>query len=254
MMKNRCTAFAAVAIVFLAAACDNRQLSASLVINQIQDPGPTDPVVHIALSDSPSFSKGYKYFTAEYFIALGQSPAAVFADITWQETDNRRKSREFWLMIAEDSSIPAGKIDDDDRILPAMRIVLTDGEELTIPIIDFDSSAGVPRFFTALFGYPGRYIRVFIEDPSQVSAPSPLYIRFGNAADLSAGGNFEIPIRSPDLSSGFFINTDMTHAMAWIDLNGDGNFTAGEWISSLPTAATALGDITTLILWSGQTY
>lgn len=254
-MKNRCTAFAAAVIVFLAAACENRQLSASLVINQIQDPGPADPVVHIALSDSPSFNKGYKYFTAEYDIASGQSPAVSFPDVSWQELGSSRTSREFWLLIAHDSNL-TGVIDELDEILPAMRIVLTDGEELTVPIVDFDSSAGVPRFFPALFGSPGQYIRVFIENPTQVSAASPLYLRFGNAADLSAGGNFEIPIRSPELSSGFFINTSMTHAVAWIDLNGDGSLTSGigELISSLPTSATALGDITTLILWSGQTY
>lgn len=253
MMKRRCAASIAIALAFLAMACDNRQLSASLVINQIRDPDGADPVVHIALSDTPSFTKGYKYFTAEYDIALGLSPAVVFTDISWQEFDNGRRSREFWLLIAHDSNL-TGVIDELDEILPAMRIVLTDGEELTIPLIDFDSSAGVPRFFTALFGNPGRYIRLFIEDPSQISSASPLYIRFGNAADLSAGGNFEIPIRSPALSSGFFINTDMTHAMAWIDSNGDGNFSAGEWISSLPTSATALVDQTTLILWSGSTF
>lgn len=253
-MKLPLTALTATALILLAAACDNRQFSASLVINQIRDPDGADPVVHIALSDTPSFTKGYKYFTAEYDIALGQSPAVIFTNIYWQKTDNGRKSREFWLLIAEDSSIPAGKIDDDDRILPAMRIVLTDGKEMNIPLIDFDSSALVQRYFIAQFGNPGRYIRLFIEDPTQVSAASPLYIRFGYSANLSAGGDVEIPIRSPDLSSGFFINTDMTHAMAWIDLNGDGNFSAGEWISSLPTAATALVDQTTLILWSGSTF
>lgn len=253
MMKRRSAALTATVLALLAVACDNRQARSSLVINQIRDPGGADPVVYIALSDTPSFTKGYKYFTAEYDIALGQSPAAVFADITWQESDTGNAGRDFWLLIASDANSSAA-IDELDEILPAMRIVLTDGEELTIPLIDFDSSAGVPRFFTALFGNPGRYIRLFIEDPSQISSASPLYIRFGNAADLSAGGNFEIPIRSPALSSGFFINTDMTHAMAWIDSNGDGNFSAGEWISSLPTSATALVDQTTLILWSGSTF
>lgn len=254
-MKNRRTAIAAAVIVVLAAACDNRPLSASLVINQIRDPGLADPVVRIALSDSPSFTKGFKHFTAEYDIASGQSPAAIFNGITWQGRDDGRLSREFWLHVAHDAN-SSGVIDELDEILPAMRIVLTDGEELSIPIIDFDSSVGIPRFFTAQFGSPGRYIRVFIENPTQVSAASPLYIRFGNAADLSAVFTFEIPIRSPELSSGFFINTSMTHAMAWIDLDGDGNLTPGigELISSLPTAATALGDLTSFILWSGQTF
>lgn len=252
MMKRRSAALTATVLALLAVACDNRQARASLVINQIRDPGGADPVVYIALSDTPSFTKGYKYYTESYNIATGSSPAIFFSDITWQKSDERAHARSFWLFIARDNDASGG-ISNFDDVLPAMRIVLNDGEEFQIPLIDFDSSGGGIRLFKADLAAPGKYVKIFIEDPSWISTGSPLLIRFGSSPDLSITFT-EIPIRSSLLSTGFFINTAMTHAMAWIDSNGDGNFSAGEWISSLPTSATALVDQTTLILWSGSTF
>lgn len=259
MIRKRTITLIVVASIILVASCDSRQRMSTLVIQAIHDTSapPLNPTVHIALSEKPSFTEGYKSFATSYDIASGGSPAVVFSGISWEEQDKSRKSREFWLLIAYDTDGMAG-INEGDHILPAMRVVLSDGEETIIPIIYFDTTslpAPDPDFLFSLnYSRPWKTVRIFIDDPSRVTPATRLFVRFGNLIDLTAGFDHQIAIGARELATGLVVNTDMPYVWAYIDANGDGSLTAGanELISSL--TSNPLNDYTNLILYADLVY
>lgn len=240
--------------------CDSGIRSSTLVINRITDPNPTPPLnhtVHLALSRKPDFSGGYKGYVTSYEIALGGIPAVSFHDIAWDPEFSDQKAAEFWLLVADDSSAGnIGILGPDDRLLPAMRVVLRDGETTTIDEIVFDTTPSAPaRLLTVPTDQMYAYTKLFIEQPALLPGAT-LRLRIGPSDDLNAP-SFDIPIRSADLSSGFAFLLDATnpswYGIAWLDLNNDGILDTGEWISAPLFPAPAFG-AGPWILWSGQTY
>jgi hypothetical protein len=245
--------------------CDNRYNTSTLIINQIIDPIGSNPVVYVALSRSPDFLGGTKTYTATYDLANPGTPAVVFESISW-ENKNEGEAGEFWLLVAEDDELGPnpGIIGNDDNVLPAMRIVLEDGQTTTIERIIFDSTAGppAPRVNAVNFSHLNRSFRIFVEDPALVSMANKMYLRLGIANDFSIPANVthDIPIADPNLLSGLSLRTASNFGFVWIDASGDGllNFGDGDWISTSllnpPTNAPALADFNPIVLWSGQTY
>lgn len=256
MMKRRAYALAVAAAACLLSACDTGIRSSSLVIERIVDPSATTATVHVALSDSPQFTGGYKPYSAAIALGGPAVPILRFDAIAWEPKDGAERARAFWLFVAQDAN-STGVIDDFDDLLPAMRVMLVDGEETVVPLITFDPTGSAPsRLFQAvLFDDPPRSYRVFIEDPGVVGGLTPLYLRLGDTADLSIPGNvnYDIPIPSASLASGLSMLTGALNGMLWIDNNQSGALDAGDWISAQPNAAPVLVEFNDAVLWSGQT-
>jgi hypothetical protein len=258
-IRKRAAFAFAITIALSLLSCDNRYNTSTLIINQIIDPIGANPVVYVALSRAPDFKGGIKTYAATYDMASPSSPAVVFESINW-ESKNEGGAGEFWLLVAQDAN-STNVIDDLDNILPAMRVILEDGETTTIDRVIFDSTVGPPakRVNGVIFSQANRVFRIFIEDPALLSMTNRMYLRIGNLVDLSnvANADLDIPIADTSLSSGLSLPTSLTNGFIWIDANGNGILQAGDgdWISTVsPAAAPPLTDFNQIILWSGQTY
>ncbi len=239
-------------------ACDNRYATSSLVINEIIDPNLIDPVVYVALSRAPDFTGGVKTYSASYDMSTPSVPALSFDSITWENKDEK-EAGEFWLFVAQDFD-SSGFINDGDLALPAMRLVLRDGETTTIERLVFDTSGPPFKLIGMDFAAPKYTIGLFIESPSLVSESRPLFLRIGTDPNLSDGsGNFtvDLPIVSPELVSGFsfsYNGVPNTHALLWLDYDNSTTLNIGDWISS-PSELTVpiLTPDNRRVMWSGQT-
>jgi hypothetical protein len=212
--------------------------------------------VYLALSRRPDFSDGFKGYAMSYDIASGVIPAISFNDIAWQPEFDAQEAAEFWLLVADDSSAGnIGVFGPDDRMLPAMRVLLRDGETTIIDEIIFDTTPSAPaRLLTVPSDQIHASTRLFIEQPD-LMPDATLRLRIGPSDNLSAP-SFDIPIKSAALSSGFAFLLDGTtppwYGIAWLDLNNDDVLNTGDWISAPLSPAPALGT-GSWVLWSGQT-
>jgi hypothetical protein len=240
----------------LMASCESRYNMATLIIEDIVDLNGTNPVVYVALSRTPDYRSEFLRYAASYDMDAPTTPAITFESIQWPRDGKADTAGEFWLFISDDNS---GNeiVSNNDYVLPAMRVVLRDGQTTVIDRIRFDAMPVIP-FRTILmdFSFNKYIINVFIENPALISDSSPLFLRLGTSADLSQGSGphpHDIPIVSPELSGGFMFQTASQYALLWIDIDGSGGLNPGDWISSPDeTTVPALSAINSWILWSGQ--
>ena len=239
------------ALALVLSGCSQKYNLSSLVISAIVDPNGGTPTLQLAVSRQPDFIGGFKTVTASYQVGSGGSPAVSFTDIAW-EGDSDDRPGEFWLLVAQDSN-DDNRISDGDSILPAMRFILRPGETTTIGRIVFDTNAGNHHIISpATFSWNHYAMPVFISDPSQVGPSNMLYLRLGTAADLSATFSFDLPIASPELTSGLGFVTADTHALVWLDADGSQTLNTGDWVSDIPSAAQTLVALTRFVLWPGR--
>lgn len=243
-----------VLLAAMVASCDTGIRSSSLVINRIVDEGPTPSIVYVALSRKPNFFDGFKEYSAIYDFTSGNVPAITFSDIVWSPEYPDQKSAEFWLLVADDSSAGnIGFLGLDDRLLPAMRVILRDGEQTTIDEIIFNRTASTPSGFLSVPTTPIiQHVRLFLEDPARLPSAT-LRLRIGTSNNLTAPG-YEFPITSPELTSAFqflVTSTNTWFGLAWLDLESDGNLDPEDWISAPIDDAPLLGSGNTWILHSG---
>jgi hypothetical protein len=243
--------------------CENRYNNSTLIITQIRDNDLNNPLIYVSLSRSPDYVGGFKIHSAVFDIASATTPAVVFDSISWDNTDRGKEFGEFWLLIAQDTAAPPGVIGDGDLVMPAMRVILVDGQTTTIPIVFFDTGiVPSPKLLTLDTSASQKTIRLYIEQPQLISASSPMYLRLGAGPSLAAGGAYDIPIPSGSLASGLSLRTGELFALVWIDngllgLNsGDGdlvsiNPTTPHDLNPPPPAST---NYFNWVLWSGQTY
>jgi hypothetical protein len=231
----------AIAIALSLFSCDNRYNTSTLIINEILDPGPADPVVYVALSRYPDFKGGFKSYATSYDISSASSPALVFDSINW-ESKEESDAGEFWLFVVQDGLPVDGVLNDGDLILPAMRIILQDGKTTVINQLVFDSSIAPLKIITADFATTKFDIRFFIENPSLIDSTTRLFLRLGadlagglNLSQVAANHTHDIPIHSPALTSGFsffFSGAPASYALLWLDIDGSGTLNTGDWIST----------------------
>lgn len=240
----------------LMASCESRYNMATLIIEDIVDLNGTNPVLYLALSRTPDYRSGFVRYAASYDMSEPTTPAITFESIQWPRDGKADTAGEFWLFVSDDNS-GNGSISDNDYVLPAMRVVLRDGETKVIHRVRFDVMAGTP-FRTILidFNFSKYVIRAFIENPAIIGDGSPLFLRLGTSQDLSelSGPHpHDIPIVSPELSGGFMFQTASQYALLWIDIDGSGDLNDGDWISSPDeTNVPAISANSSWILWSEQ--
>ncbi len=254
--RFKCICIVKILLIMTFISCDNRVNTSTLVIEQIiDDPAGTKPIVHVALSRTPDFLGGMKTYSTTYDISNSSSPAIVFDSISWEQKDGGNAS-EFWLLVAEDANVPP-IINDGDNILPAMRVVLKDGQTTTIPLIIFDTTSSPDKIIKGVgFNQPRHYFRIFIEDPNLISADRRIFLRLGDTNTLIAGPiTHEISFTTSHLASGLYFNSNIiTHGFLWIDIDQSGTLNMDDWVSTPnPDDAPPLGEFNNIILWSGQT-
>ncbi|TFG83108.1 MAG: hypothetical protein E4H20_06260 [Spirochaetales bacterium] len=242
----------------LLGSCSSDLKTSSLVINQIIDPNTSGATLNIALSRTPDFVGGFKTEAAIYTLGSAAYPAVSLDAIAWQGNDDQ-DADAFWLLIAWDFN-GSSTINDGDNILPAMRVFLEDGKTTTIDTIVFDMTPGPPdRVFNVTFTDTQRTFNIFVENRNLVSPAAPMYLRLGGNVDLStaAAATYDIPITDGNLVSGLYARTLATNGFAWIDLDGNGDLSSGDWMSTVDPSVPANTDISAAfnsVLWSGQTF
>ena len=122
--------------IVLLASCDTKLRSASILIHELLPPTPNNHNIFIAVNGSESDFNN-TFITNGITIAPGGPFTNLRIDnIFFESYENDSNSRNFWLMVAEDTD-NSGNFNDGDRYLPFARITLTDGETLEIHCIDF---------------------------------------------------------------------------------------------------------------------
>ncbi len=261
-VRGRPAATATVVILILAIAatgCDGSYtMVGTLTVDSVYyDSAAPRPDLQFALSDQPNPEGGYKAYTAVVPVVDGGTAAGPSFEVTWQAKDRWATSREFWLLVAEDS-ISNGVIDSGDAILPSMRVVLSSGGTTTIDGLRFVSTGTPSGVLTYNPGAPKFMVRLFMSNPGAIDAATPVRLRLGAGPDLGNAGAdlaMEIHVTDPDLATAFFIQgMGVSNGLAYLDSDSSGLATTGDWVTFNPlVTAPALNPDNSWMLWPGMT-
>ncbi|HAP44472.1 MAG: hypothetical protein A2087_13765 [Spirochaetes bacterium GWD1_61_31] len=201
------------------------------------------------------YSEGHQLFIAvnEYpnygssFLTYGQAVAPGTTSVTidgilWDTENSGQRSRQLWLLVAEDTNDDA-VLSPGDRLLPIMPIVLVDGEVTTISdlIFTYANSLVLDNDFNGFV-----QLQVFMSTPGLVTFANPIHVVIGSATDLS-GGNVTVSysFADPNLAIEFYARTGLAtspaYAYAWWSPNGNLSPVAGDWVSHQPANAAEIG-------------
>jgi len=213
--------------------------------------------LQFALSDKPDPEGGYKAYTAAVPVADATSSAGPSFEVAWEAKDRWATSREFWLLVAEDSNATS-VIDSGDAILPSIRVVLSSGSTTTISGLAFDTASTPLGVLTYDPGVPKYIVRLFMSNPGAIDAATPVRLRFGTGPNLSDGNvaiNFAMAITDPDLATDFFVQgMGVANGIAIFDFDGSGlTTTAVDWVTAPdPATAPVLVSDNSWMLWPGM--